>query len=303
MSLFLAMPGIETLASEIAKLTHGEWKPVEVRRFPDGEDYVRITSDVAARDVFLVSRLARPGEHFLPLVFATRTLRGLGARSLILIAPYLPYLRQDRIFRKGEALSSRIFADLLGREVDLIVTVDPHLHRFASLDELYTVPTVTLSSAEVIGSWVRENVPKPVVIGPDEESRQWVERVAVIACAPWTVFGKRRHGDRDVQITAPDLDRWRSRTPVLVDDIIASGATMIEAARAILEAGLRAPYCIAVHGLFDATTCQRLHELAQEVLTTDTVPNACGRLPIAPVIAGAIRAGLRRRGPIAASSE
>jgi ribose-phosphate pyrophosphokinase len=288
--LFLAMPGSEDLAARLAKLSSAETGAVEVRQFPDGEEYVRVQADVAGHNVFLVSRLSRPGGLFLPLVFAARTVRSLGASRLTLVAPYLPYLRQDQVFHEGEALSSKIFADLIGREFDALVTVDPHLHRFTSLDEVYEIPTLTVSSAGLIGSWVRDNVASPVILGPDAESRQWAERVAAAAGAPWAIFEKQRHGDRNVSLSAPDLARWKGHTPVLVDDIIASGTTMVEAARAVIEAGLPAPYCIGIHGPLDRAAGKRLEQLARRLLTTDTVLNPYSHFQVASVIAHAIAA-------------
>jgi ribose-phosphate pyrophosphokinase len=290
MMLFLAMPGSEDLANRLAELCSANSAAMEVRQFPDGEDYVRVRADVAGRNIFLVSRLSHPGRLLLPLVFAARTIRGLGASRLTLVAPYLPYLRQDQVFQQGEALSSKIFADLLGREFDELMTVDPHLHRYTSLDQVYAIPTMTLSSAGLIGAWVRDNVESPVILGPDVESRQWAERVAAAAGAPWAVFEKERHGDRNVSLSAPDLAKWLGRTPVLIDDVIASGTTMVEAAKAVTEAGLAAPYCIGIHGLLDRAAGKRLEQLARRLLTTDTVVNPYSHFEIAPEIARAIAA-------------
>lgn len=299
MTVFLAMPGSEDLADRLAKLCSSESSVVEVRQFPDGEDYVRVPADVAGHHIFLVCRLSRPNSQLLPLVFAARTARTLGAAEVILIVPYLPYLRQDRVFHEGEALSSKIFADLIGREFDGLVTVDPHLHRYESLDEIYEIPTTTLSSAGIVGAWVRDNVENPVILGPDAESRQWAERVAAAAGAPWATFGKQRHGDRSVSLEVPDLAKWRGHVPVLVDDIISSGMTMIEAAKAVRAAGLPAPYCIAIHGLLDQETGRQLEELSARLLTTDTVLNPYSQFGVAPIIADAvscIRTGIKTTG-------
>ena len=114
MAKFFGMPGNAELADELAVLTGSEAGLVETRRFPDGESYVRIHGDVA-EEVFLVCTLARPDEQFLPLIFAERAMRASGATNVTLIAPYLSYLRQDREFNAGEAVSSQIFADLLSR--------------------------------------------------------------------------------------------------------------------------------------------------------------------------------------------
>lgn len=291
MTLFIALPGTDALAGELAQLTGEEVAQIEVRRFPDGEAYVRVLSDVDGRDVFLLASLARADDLFLPLLFAVRTLRGLGAGRIGLIAPYLPYMRQDSVFQAGEALSSAIFADLISREFDELVTVDPHLHRHSSLEEIFAIPSTAVHSALAIGQWIRQNVKRPLIIGPDSESAQWVEAIASLAGAPSLVLSKERLGDRSVRLEAPALEPWREFNAVLVDDIISSGTTMAEAARLLLRNGLAAPVCIGVHALFGASPPKELLRLSSEFLTTDTVPNANARIGIAPLISQAISRG------------
>jgi len=292
MAAFFALPGSEALAIDLAELTASTCGALEVRHFPDGESYVRVRSEVAKQDVFLVCGLDSPDAKFLSLAFAARTIRSRGARSIGLIAPYLPYLRQDKAFHEGEAIASKIFADLLGHEFDRVITVDPHLHRYASLDAVYGIPTRVVRSAELIGEWVSENVDSALIVGPDSESAQWVEEIAHAADAPWTTFRKERRGDREVQLAAQSLEEWRDLMPVLVDDIVSSGATMVEGAKLLRTAGLQSPYCVAVHALFDDATGARIESLTRKFLTTDTVPNKYSHFRVAPLIAGQLSSDL-----------
>ncbi len=113
MRLILPLPGNETFARRLAE--EGDWElgVLETRRFPDGETYIRILSDVKDKTVDLVCTLARPDDGFLRLIFVADAARALGAREVTLIAPYLSYMRQDRRFRPGEAVTSRSFARLV----------------------------------------------------------------------------------------------------------------------------------------------------------------------------------------------
>ena len=285
MARFFAMPGNEDLADEIAVLTASETGAIESHRFPDGESYVRIRGDVGNSDTFLVCTLADPDRQFLPLVFAARVLRAAGARRVSLIAPYLAYMRQDRAFAVGEAVSSRIFADLISREFDRLITVDPHLHRIASLQEIYSIPATVVHTSELIGTWVRDHVASPIVLGPDAESAQWAKSIARDAGCPWGVFRKERRGDREVHLIAPSLDEHRTRTPVLVDDIISSGATLIQAAKLLRAADMLLPYCIAVHALCDEGTAAEIQGLGQSLLTSDSIPNPHSAFGVASLIA------------------
>jgi len=290
-AIFFAMPGNEGLARDLAELASGELGELEVRRFPDGETYVRVKSDVCRRDVYLVCTLARPDPQFLGLSYAAAELSQLGAKSVALIAPYLSYMRQDRIFHPGEALTSRIFALLLQQHFQRLITVDPHLHRHASLDEVYDIPSSVVQIAPLFAAWIAANVHDPVVIGPDEESAQWVERIATTAGVPWMVFRKQRQGDRRVQITQSDFTAHHGRTPVLVDDIVSSGTTMKQALRILRNDGFEAPYCLAIHSLCTAGIARYLRDNSAGFLTSNTVPNSDAVFDVAPLIADMLVSG------------
>lgn len=287
--LLLVMPGNEAFGARLATALELETTPLETRRFPDGESYLRFTGDVAGAELVVVCTLAAPDPQFLRLVFAARTARELGAAKLTLVAPYLAYMRQDKPFYPGEAVTSTHFARLLSQEFDRIVTVDPHLHRRKTLSEIYSIPAEVVHAAPALAAWIKANVAQPLVIGPDVESEQWVSEVAEGAAAPAVVLRKERFGDRDVRISLPDLQAWHGRTPVLVDDIVSSGRTMIEATQGLIAAGLVAPVCVGVHALFAEDAYQRLTEMAQRVVSTDAVPHPSNGIYLADLLSAALR--------------
>ncbi|MCC2654542.1 MAG: phosphoribosylpyrophosphate synthetase, partial [Microvirga sp.] len=256
-ALVIPLPGNDDLAGRIVRGLGAELGQLETRNFPDGETYLRIVTESKGRDVVLVCTLDRPDPKLLPVIFAARTVRQLGAAQVGLVAPYLAYMRQDKRFHKGEAVTSTIFATLLSSAFDWLVTVDPHLHRYKSLDEIYSIPTRVVNSAPLLAEWIAANEPAPLLIGPDIESEQWVSEVAARANAPYRILRKQRHGDRDVEITIPDLHEFSGRMPVLVDDIVSSGKTMIETARRLKTQGMPPPICIAVHALMSPRSTPR----------------------------------------------
>ncbi len=140
--------------------------------------------DLTGRRVALVCTLDRPDPKLLPLLFAARTASELGDASVGLVAPYLAYMRQDRRFHTGEAVSARLFASILSPQFDWLVTVDPHLHRIHSLAAIYEMATRVLHAAPAIARWIAREVENPVLIGPDGESVQWVSEVARTTGAP-----------------------------------------------------------------------------------------------------------------------
>jgi ribose-phosphate pyrophosphokinase len=267
--LLLAMPGNEHLGGRLAAKLGWELGPVETRQFPDGETYLRLLAAPEARPVALVCTLDHPNDKILSLLFAAATARELRSPKIGLIAPYLAYMRQDRRFKPGEAVTSRTIARLLSQAFDWLVTVDPHLHRYGLLADIYTIPTQVLHAATLMSGWITANVSNPLIIGPDSESEQWVAAVASEVGAPFSVLEKVRHGDRDVEIKLRDLGVWTDRTPVLVDDIISSGRTMIEAARLLRDRGLAPPVCVAVHGLFADNSDVVLVQAGARVVSRD----------------------------------
>ena len=199
--LFIPMPGNEATARALARPLGAALGQLELRAFPDGETYLRFDGDLSGRSLAIVCTLDRPNEKILPLLFAAATARELGAIKVGLVAPYLAYMRQDRRFKPGEAVTSREIAQLLSNAFDWMVTVDPHLHRYSSLSEIYRIPTRVVHAASLMSEWIKANVPKPLIIGPDGESEQWVSTVAQDAGAPYAVLEKVRRGDREVEIS------------------------------------------------------------------------------------------------------
>jgi ribose-phosphate pyrophosphokinase len=288
--LLMAMPGNERMAGALAAKRGFELGAVEVRQFPDGESYVRLPASPEGRAVAIVCTLDRPNDKLLPLLFAAATARDLKASKVGLVSPYLAYMRQDRRFKPGEAVTSRQVARLLSGAFDWLVTVDPHLHRYSSLADIYSIPTRVVHAAPLISRWIATNVADPFVIGPDSESEQWVAAVAKDAGAPHAVLEKTRLGDRTVEIRLGDLEHWKGRTPVLVDDIISSGRTMLEAIRLLTAQGWTAPVCIAVHGLFADRSDVQLVQAGARVVTANSVPHSTNAINLTGSLAADIAA-------------
>jgi ribose-phosphate pyrophosphokinase len=286
----IAMPGNEQLADELAAHLSLERGAATVRRFPDGESYVRVESSVEGRDTFIACTLDRPDDKLVPLLLLAAAVREAGAWSVGFVAPYLAYMRQDRRFHPGETISAQHVGAWISHYVDWMVTVDPHLHRIPDLSQVYSVPSRVVHAAYSVAQWVRAQVRNPLLIGPDEESAQWVSDVAQQSDAPFVVLTKTRRGDRDVQVSVPDVERWRSHTPVLVDDVVSTARTMIETIDHLRRAGLAAPVCVAVHAVFAQTAFEELRVAgAGDIVSCDTIRHASNRISLAAAIAAGVR--------------
>ena len=311
MPVSLAMPGNERLADDLAALLPAERVPATVRHFPDGESHVRVEGLVQGREAFIVCTLNRPDAKLVPLLLLACALRDAGARRVGLVAPYLAYMRQDRRFQHGETVSALHVAAWISRHVDWLVTVDPHLHRIKELSQVYSVPTRVVHAAGAVAAWIKEQVPEPLLIGPDEESAQWVGDIAQRLGAPHIVLSKTRRGDREVEVSAPGLNlamardpahdpareatrdpaHWRGHAPVLVDDIVSSASTMIEAVGLLRRADLAAPVCVAVHALFAQSAFEDLRAAgAADIVSCDSIGHPSNRIKLAPDIAQGVRA-------------
>jgi ribose-phosphate pyrophosphokinase len=286
----LSLPGNESLAVRLATLLAGSVAGATFRSFPDGETLLRVLTSLEGETVVLAGTLDRPDEKTVPLLIAADAARDLGARRVLLAAPYLAYMRQDARFHPGEAVTAKTYARLLSGTVDGLVTVDPHLHRLGGLDEIYSIPTVVVHAAPAIAEWVRTNVPNPIVVGPDAESEQWVADVADRLNVPYLIGLKERRGDRDVTVTIPGLEDVGSRTPVLFDDIVSTGATMIEALGCLRENGVHDVVCVAVHGILAGGADLALADAgAGQIVTANTVLHASNEIDVTGLIADGVR--------------
>lgn len=289
MTALYAMPGNDAFADRLARHTGMPRRELQVHRFPDGESLVRVTPPPAGDDVAIVCTLDDPDAKVMPLLMAATTLRELGASRVGLVAPYLAYMRQDTRFHPGEAVSARIFGHVLGSAFEWLVTVDPHLHRYHSLDQAWPLDGRVVHAASQVAAWIGEQVVSPLIIGPDGESDQWVRDVATRLGAPFVVASKERHGDRDVQVTLANIARWKGHTPVLVDDIISSGRTMIGALQSLEPGTSPAPVCIGVHGIFAPGAMEGLRAAgAGRIVTCNTIDSATSLIDISEDIAAVI---------------
>jgi ribose-phosphate pyrophosphokinase len=179
--------------------------------------------------------------------------------------------------------------------VDWVVAVEPHLHRVHSLSDLYDVPACAVPVATYVADWIRGHVERPFIIGPDEESHQWVAPVARAVGAPFGVARKCRVGDVHVDVALPDLSELQGHTPVVLDDIISTGRTLEQIVGKLVHGGFAAPECIAVHGIFAGDAYARILGAGAAAITTcNTIAHPTNAIDVTAPIGGAVRSMLER---------
>lgn len=279
----------EPEARRLASLLGCDFRLIELRQFPDGESLVRVGE--TATKALLYCSLNDPNAKIVQVLLAASALRGRGARQVVLVAPYLGYMRQDRAFAPGEAVSQRVIGSLISSAFNGLVTVDPHLHRTPRLEDAFPgMIAVNVSAAATIAGALASRIePDCVLVGPDEESLPWVKAVAAPLGLEAIVARKVRRGDREVEIELPGATNLVGKPVILIDDLVSSGRTLIACAAQLRAAGATSigaavTHCLANRADLDALAASGI----APVLATDTVPGSAACIPLAAVLAAAI---------------
>lgn len=246
-----SLPSSSRDATRLAARLGVPFHEIAIHPFPDGE--MRVTVGAAASTTMIYTSLDRPNDKLIALMFAAEALRRGGAKRLVLVAPYLCYMRQDAAFHEGEAISQKVIGALLSRYLDRIITVDAHLHRTPDIRAVFLgIESDNLSAMPAISDALRKGGldPATVVAGPDAESRPWVSDLAGRLGLSHTVAQKTRRGDRSVAIAFQDPACIAGRPALIVDDIVSSGGTMIACAKALTAAGATTIDAVVTHALF-----------------------------------------------------
>jgi len=258
---------------------------VRVHRFPDGESLVRVRPTPGDRAI-LVRSLHDPNAKLVEMMLAADALRRAGARHLTLVAPYLPYMRQDIVFHAGESLSQQVIGQLLGRCFDRVVAVEPHLHRIATLGEAFPCDAIAISAAPAFAAWLERMRTPPLLVGPDEESEPWLRAIAALTGLPFAVGRKVREGDTRVKVEFSRPLPPDSASAVIIDDIASSGATAAQTARALRRAGVRQIDVAVVHAIFSPGAVERMRRAGvRRIVSCETVPHETNALRVVDCVA------------------
>ncbi len=288
------LPESSAAASRLAGRLGVALREIEVHRFPDGE--LRVTVEPAAATSIIFASLDAPNDKLLAILFAAEALRRGGAKRLVLVAPYLCYMRQDTAFQEGEAISQKVIGKLLATAVDRVVTVDAHLHRTKTIAEVFPgIEADNLSAMPAIADYVKQHdgPANLIVVGPDSESEPWVRDLATRLGVDHAVARKVRHGDRSVDLTFADGKIFAGRPVLLVDDIVSSGGTLMTCAKALAALGAASIDTIMTHALFRPEMTGRfLDSGLRSVRSTDSVPHPSNTIGLDVILGKALRTEL-----------
>ena len=255
--------------------------------FPDGESRLTLPGSIPEH-VIICRSLDHPNEKLLELLLAAKTARVLGAKQLTLVAPYLCYMRQDKAFHPGEAVSQPIVGQFIADLFDNVITVDPHLHRIQHLEQAVPARCVTLSATSLMAEFLHDHIKAPVLLAPDSEAEQWVSAVAGPGKLDYGVCKKVRSGDREVEITLPEINLY-GRSVVIVDDVASSGQTLAVAAKQCVSQKAKHVDVLVTHALFAGDAKDRLVRAGvRNIWSTDSVSHESNIIPLHELLKQAV---------------
>ncbi|MBT3836327.1 ribose-phosphate diphosphokinase [Candidatus Woesearchaeota archaeon] len=274
------------LAKSLAKKLRVKYVPLDIGAFPDGDMYMRFKAKSFKKKkvVIVQSFQPNPDMSLFDVIWAAETAKDIGARKVILVAPYLAFMRQDKRFNSGEAVSSRIMAKLLNKSIDKIITIDPHLHRYKSLKEIFTISAKKLTANPLIGEFVKKKIKNPVILGPDWESYQWADKIASHVGCDSTCLAKTRFSSRRVTSKMTKNVEIKGKNVVIIDDIISTGHTIIEAAKKAKKKGAKSITAIGVHGLFAENAISKMKKYVDWIYTTNTIEHKTSKIDVLPLV-------------------
>ena len=283
--LLIGFPEYREQAQRLANAAGIAYADTLIHHFPDGESRLRLPESLPEH-VVLCRTLDHPNSKLVELILAAATARDLGAKHITLVAPYLCYMRQDMAFQTGEAVSQQILGTLLSQWIDALITVDAHLHRVHRLKDAVPVnPAINLAAASVMSDFLGKQMDDPLLVGPDEESGQWVAAIARDRKLDYCVAHKERFGDQQVRVSLPDAD-YRDQHIVLVDDVASTGHTLEQAARELARFQPASISVLVTHALFVGDAEERLRRAGiGHIWSTDAIPHSSNALHLEHLLA------------------
>lgn len=274
------------LAVEVAGLLGLELGESTLNRFPDGELYLKIDTPVDGEDVVVIQSTGPPQDkNIMELLFMVDALKDHGA-DITAVIPYYGYGRQDKTFKEGEAISSKTVAKHIQMSASQILTINPHKTHIL---DYFDIPAQSLDASPLIGSHFKKmDLDNPMVVAPDVGSIGLAQRVAEIVGCGCGNCEKKRLGPGKVITSAENL-KLDGNDIIIVDDIIDSGGTIVEAVKALKKKGAGAVRVACIHPVLTGNARDRILGVAEELIATNTIQSSSGKISVAPVISEALK--------------
>ena len=269
--MLLAGSANGALAEQIAERVGLPLGTVTTRRFADGELFVRIDENVRGRDIFILQPTVSPADNLMELLLLIDAARRASAARITAVMPYFGYSRQDRKDQPRVAIGAKLVANMITTAgADRVLGIDFHQHQ---LQGFFDIPVDHLYAAPVLTRYFREkDLRTPVVVAPDVGAAKMARGFAKRLGATIGIIDKRRP-QANVAEVVHVIGEVEGRDCIITDDMVDTGGTMAEAARALKARGARDVYGCATHALLSGPACERLAASPfTEFVVTNTVP-------------------------------
>ncbi len=277
----------QNLAAKVANLLHDRLCPIETHKFPDGERYIRIKGEIPDEVVVIQSTGYPQDENFMELFLIIKTLKDIGADKVKAVIPYLGYSRQDKRFKPGEAVSVKIIAELLeAAGADEVFSVNLHEH---NIIKFFNIPAHELSAIPLLAKHLSPMVDDPIIVAPDKGALAHAKTMAEIIGCEYDYMEKVRISPEKVETRLKSFD-VEGRSAIIVDDIISTGGTIVNAARILRSQGANDIKVACVHAVLVDDALLKIFSVGvDDVIATDTIKSEVSRVSVAPLIVEALK--------------
>lgn len=291
--------GYPELADRIADRLNLDLGGVELTQFPNGEVYARYLESIRGSDVFIVQSLCNPvNTNLMELLVMIDAAKRASAKRITAVIPWFAYSRQDRKSKPREPITARLVSSLIRQAgAERVMTMDLHA---GQIEGFFSFPVDHLTAMHTFVDYFVERgfqgAEDVVVVAPDTGEAKVAKRLADHLHLPWAILNKMRRGPEESEVTHVIGDVEGQRV-IMIDDVIATAGTLVNAAERLVEEGATEIYAAATHGEFSGPAYERIESSRiKEVVVTDTLPLKEGEpqskiqtLTIAPILASTIR--------------
>ncbi len=291
--------GYPKLSERIADRLDLDLGGVQIETFPNGEVYARYLDSVRGADVFIIQSLCRPvNDNLMELLVMIDAANRASAKRITAVIPWYAYSRQDRKTKPREPISARLVANMIqAAGAERVMTMDLHV---GQIEGFFSFPVDHLTAMHTFVDYFVDagfrDADDAVVVAPDTGEAKVAKRLADHLGLPWAILSKTRHGRGESEVTHV-IGEVEGRRAIMIDDVIATGGTLVNAAERLMEEGATEIYAAATHGEFSGSAYEKIEgSPIREVVVTDTLPLKEGEprskihtLNIAPILASTIK--------------
>jgi ribose-phosphate pyrophosphokinase len=286
-NLIIGGSASQKLAALIAKELDEPLCPLETRKFPDGERYIRIGGKLDSNAVVIQSTGYPQDQNLLELFLILKTLKSLNVEDIKVVIPYFGYGRQEKRFKSGEAISAQVIAELLEASgASEIFSINLHED---GLCNLFNIPAHNLSAMPLIAEYIKDNFDDPVIVAPDKGALDFAHEISAILGCDCDHLEKTRLSPEKVETKPKSMD-VKDKEAVIIDDIISTGGTIVNASRILREHGASKVAVSCVHPVLVEDALLKIFASGtDDVIATDTLQSDVSIISVAPLIARCLK--------------